>query len=201
MKKTNETAPHELCWHPDFRDLSHLPDVKVVRTAFFINSAAILAMLIMGVWFGFREFQLHDRNRQIAEWQRQIDRDRFASAQAVVQFKKFQLEEARFKEVEKFVKSKPVFSEVLLHLAETLPSSVAFDSLDFSDVNFTLRGVIRGTPDLAAGYASNYLQQLKTDPLFLPMFAEITLSSLSQNPQSGRLQFEIKFRLKEVKKS
>ena len=172
-----------------------------MRTAFFINSAAILAMLIMGVWFGFREFQLHDLNRQIAEWQRQIDRDRFASAQAVVQFKKFQLEEARFKEVEKFVKSKPVFSEVLLHLAETLPASVAFDSLDFSDVNFTLRGVIRGAPDLAAGYASNYLQQLKTDPVFLPMFAEITLSSLSQNPQSGRLQFEIKFRLKEVKKS
>ena len=200
MKKTNATAPHELCWHPDFRDLSRLPDVKVVRTAFFINSAAILAMLIMGVWFGFREFQLHDLNRQIAEWQRQIDRDRFASAQAVVQFKKFQLEEARFKEVEKFVKSKPVFSEVLLHLAETLPASAALDSLDFSDVNFTLRGVIRGTPDLAAGYASNYLQQLKTDPVFLPMFADITLSSLTQNPQSGQLQFEIKFRLKEVKK-
>ena len=85
------------------------------------------------------------------------------------------------------------------------PASLDFASLQYdivgSDVNFTLRGVIRGTPDLAAGYASNYLQQLKTDPVFLPMFAEITLSSLSQNPQSGRLQFEIKFRLKEVKKS
>jgi len=102
--------------------------------------------------------------------------------------------------VDGFVESRPIFSEILLHLAETLPANVALDGLDFRDNFFTLRGTVRGSPDMAAGYASNYLQVLKTDAVFSSKFIEITLAGLNPNPQSGRLQLEIKLRLKEDKK-
>jgi hypothetical protein len=154
----------------------------------------------MCFWLGYKEYQLHDLERQINDWQRQIDRDRSASTVAVGQFKKFQAEEAKVNEVDAFVKSKPVFSEILLHLAETLPASVALDGLEFRENNFTLRGTVRGSPDMAAGYASNYLQLLKTDALFSGKFTDISLAGLNPNPHSGRLQLEIKLRLKETKK-
>jgi hypothetical protein len=88
----------------------------------------------------------------------------------------------------------------LLHLAQTLPASVALDGVDFRDVVFNLRGTVRGTPDVASGYASNYLQQLKSDAFFSEKFSEIALAGLNPNPQSGRLQFEIKLTLREPKK-
>ena len=42
-KKSDAAAPAVPAWHPNFRDYEKLPDVKVVRTAFFINAAAIVA--------------------------------------------------------------------------------------------------------------------------------------------------------------
>lgn len=199
-KKSEVTVTQVPAWHPDFRNFERLPDIKVVRTAFFTNGAAIVVALLMFFWLGYKEYQLHDLERQINDWQRQIDRDRSASTVAVGQFKKFQTEEAKVNEVEAFIKSKPVFSEILLHLAETLPASVALDGLEFRENNFTLRGTVRGSPDMAAGYASNYLQVLKTDALFSAKFTDISLAGLNPNPQSGRLQLEIKLRLKETKK-
>ena len=199
-KKSEVTVTQVPAWHPDFRNFERLPDIKVVRTAFFTNGAAVVVALLMCFWLGYKEYQLHDLNRQIDGWQRQIDRDRSVSTVAVGQFKKFQAEEAKINEVEAFIKSKPVFSEILLHLAETLPASVALDGLEFRENNFTLRGTVRGSPDMAAGYASNYLQVLKTDALFSSKFTDISLAGLNPNPQSGRLQLEIKLRLKEAKK-
>jgi hypothetical protein len=199
-QKSEVSAPLVPAWHPDFRNFERLPDIKVVRTAFYTNGIAAVVALIMLFWLGYREYQLHDLNRQVADWQRQIDRDRKASTIAVGQYKKFQAEAARVGEVDAFIKSKPIFSEIILHLAETLPASVALDGLDFRDFIFTMRGTVRGAPDLASGYASDYLKKLKADPVFLGKFSEITLSGLNPNPQSGRLQLEMTFRLKQPKK-
>ncbi len=201
LKQKNEVSTLLVpVWHPNFRNFDRLPDVKVVRTAFYINGITAVVALIMLFWLGYREYQLHDLNRQIADWQRQIDRDRKANTTAVGQYKKFQAEAARVGEVEAFIKSKPIFSDIILHLAETLPATIALDGLDFRDPVFALRATVRGTPDLASGYASNYLQQLKADPFFLGKFGEITLAGLNPNPQSGRLQLEMTFRLKQPKK-
>ncbi|MBC7369530.1 MAG: hypothetical protein H7343_22405 [Undibacterium sp.] len=187
-------------WHPDFRNFDRLPDVKVVRTAFYTNGISIVVVLIMFFWLGYREYLLHDLTRQIADWQRQIDHDLRASTVAVGQYKKFQTEGLRVAEVERFIKSKPRFSEIVLRLAETLPANVALDGLDFRESAFNLRGTVRGTPDLAAGYASTYLQLLKSDAVFSEKFSEITLAGLNPNPQTGRLQLEIKLQLREGKK-
>ena len=199
-KKSEITVPLMPAWHPDFRNFERLPDIKVVRTAFYTNGIAIVGVLIVAFWLGYREYQLHDLNRQVADWQRQIDRDRKISTVAIAQFKRFQIEAARVNEVETFIKSKPLFSVILLHLAQTLPASVALDGVDFREVVFNVRGTVRGTPDLASGYASNYLQQLKFDAFFSEKFSEITLAGLNPHPQSGRLQFEIKLTLREPKK-
>ena len=43
LKKKSEAAaaPTVPAWHPNFRNYEKLPDLKVVRTAFFVNGAAI----------------------------------------------------------------------------------------------------------------------------------------------------------------
>jgi hypothetical protein len=187
-------------WHPNFRNYQKLPDIKVVRTAFFINGAAILLVVSLAFYFGFNEWQLRVINNQLTVVQNRIDRDKRASEQAVALFKTFQAEEARVNEVEAFIKSKPVISDIILRLGESIPANVAVDNLDFRDAGLTMRLSVRGTPDLASGYATKYLEQLRTDPQ-LALFDDFKFTSTpSPNPATGRMAVEFFLRLKGGKK-
>src|SRR5258707_603765 len=104
LKKKSDagSVPQVPAWHPNFRNYEKLPDIKVVRTAFFINGAAISVAVALLIYFGFQEWKLHQIQVQITDWQRQIDRDKKTSEQAIALFKKFQTEEAKINEVDAF---------------------------------------------------------------------------------------------------
>ena len=149
LKKKSEAAaaPQVPAWHPNFRNYEKLPDIKVVRTAFFINGAAITIAVALLLFVGQKEWELRNVRAQIADWEAQIERDKRPSDQAVAMFKKFQAEEAKIKEVQEFEKSRPVLSEIILRLAETLPPQTALDTIDLRDNGMMLRLAVRGTPD------------------------------------------------------
>ena len=73
LKKSDEQADVEPLWHPDFRNVERLPDTKVVRTTFFINTAAIATTLALMMWLGYREFHIRNLEQQIADAEHQID--------------------------------------------------------------------------------------------------------------------------------
>ena len=59
-KKSDADAAEALpAWHPNFRNYQKLPDIKVVRTAFFVNGVAIFVALSLGIYLGFKEWQLY----------------------------------------------------------------------------------------------------------------------------------------------
>jgi hypothetical protein len=198
LKKRSESAepPAPPSWHPNFRIRETLPDVKPVRTAFFVNGAAILVATSLATYVGIAEWQLHTLKTQLAQTQAQINRDKPASDQAVALFKKFQAEEARANEVAAFVKSKPLVSELVLRLARTLPANIAIDSLDLRDAGLTMRLAVRGDAAAASGYATAYLDQLRADKE-LALFDEFTFTSTPmRNPATGRMAVEFHLRMK-----
>lgn len=188
-------GPAVPAWHPNFRDYQKLPDVKVVRTAFFMNGAAIAVLLALGMYVGISEWQLFQIKGQIAEAQQQIDRDKGPSDRAVALYKKFQAEAAKADEVDAFVSSRPAVSEVLLHLARTLPENIAFDSFELRPGGLSLRLTVRGTPAAAAGYATAYLEQLRADP-DLTAFdrTKFEFTNQARNATTGRLAVEFYLR-------
>jgi hypothetical protein len=197
--KKNETvaAPAVPAWHPNFRDYEKLPDIKVVRTAFFINGAAIFAAIAALTYFGFHEWKLRVVTAQVNDWQRQIDRDKKSSEAAIALFKKFQAEEAKILEVDAFVQSKPSFAAIVIHLAKTLPPNVAFDSLDLREAGMTMRIAIKGTSIAAVQTAQNYINLLKADPEIAAQFEKVEMSSTpTRNPTTGRFAVELNFTLK-----
>jgi hypothetical protein len=183
-------------WHPNFRNYEKLPDVKVVRTAFFINGVAILVAVSLATYLGFREWQLRIVNEQIVQVQAQIDRDKPVSDQAIALFKKFQAEEAKVNEVDTFVKSKPIVSALLVRLAQTLPENIALDNFDLRDSGLTVRLSVRGDAAAASGYATAYLEQLRADKE-LAEFAPATFTSTpTRNPATGMMAVEFLLRTK-----
>jgi len=195
-KKSEGTASQVPAWHPNFRNFEKLPDTKVVRTAFFINGAAVAVALILLTYFGVHELQLHTLNNQIAEWDAQIDRDKRNSDLAVSQFKKFQAEEARLAEVSKFLGSRPVVSDLILRLGQTLPKNVAIDVFELKDRLLVLRCTVRGSSDQATGYATAYVDQVRDDPELGPKFESVNLTNLNRVAATGRLAIEIAIKLK-----
>jgi hypothetical protein len=183
-------------WHPNFRNVERLPDTKVVRTAFFVNGVAIVCALVAAGWFAYQEYELHSLHRQIAQAQEQIDRDRKPSDQAVALYKKFQAEAGRITEIDAFLKERPAPSDLLMHLAATLPANLAFDSFELRETGMRLAIAIRGAPDRASGYASAYVDQLRNDPQLSGRFTDIALTNLARNPQTGRLTVEVMLNFK-----
>ena len=196
-KKTDADAPPALpAWHPNFRNYQKLPDIKVVRTAFFINGIALVVTVSLLAYLGFREWQLRVLNTQIAQLQTQIDRDKKISDQAVTLFKKFQAEEVKVNEVDVFVKSRPIVSSLLLRIAQTLPKNIALDNFDLRDTGLTLRLSVRGDAAAASGYATAYLEQLRGDKE-LSAFQEPTFTSTpTRNPATGKMAVEFLLRTK-----
>jgi uncharacterized coiled-coil protein SlyX len=203
LKKKSEVAaaPEVPAWHANFRNYEKLPDIKIVRTAFFINVAAITVTVALLTYFSIQEWKLRAINQQVAEWQRQIDRDKKASEQAIALFKKFQLEEAKINEVEAFVQSKPSLAALVIRLAQTTPPAIAIDSLDLRETGMALRISIKGTPAAASQTASNFREQLQNDTQFGQRFEKVEFtSSPSRNPTTGRMAVELFLHLKGAKK-
>jgi uncharacterized coiled-coil protein SlyX len=197
LKKKSDVAAVPLvpAWHPNFRNYEKLPDIKVVRTAFFVNGAAVTVALALSIYCGTQEWQLHGLNLQIADWQKQIDQNKSASDKAVALYKKFQAQEAKILEVDAFGKAKQVVSDLIVHLSRTLPSNIALDGLDLRDNGLVVRLTVRGTSDAALGYATNYLEQLRADKQ-LASFEEFSINTSTRNPSTGRLAVEMLFKLR-----
>jgi len=58
-KKSDAAAVTVPPWHPNLRIVETLPDTKVVRTAFFVNGAAMLLALVLVLLLGVQEWKLH----------------------------------------------------------------------------------------------------------------------------------------------
>lgn len=60
LKKKSDSGEVKVpAWHRDFRNSDELPDVKPIRTAFFINGLAILVTTAALINFVHQEYQLY----------------------------------------------------------------------------------------------------------------------------------------------
>lgn len=194
LKKSDKPAALLVpSWHPNFRNFERLPDVKVVRTSFFVNCLAILITSGTLLYFGLQEYKLHTINVQISDWQRQIDNNKKPSDQALRLYQQFQSGENKAKEVAAFMKTDFVQSDFIIELGQSLPKNVALNSIDVHVDGVILRGVVRGTSDEASGEAQAYINQLQADPGLSQKFGTISfpMSGLNFDSKTGQLNFEI----------
>lgn len=198
-KKSDAQPVATPSWHPNFRNFERLPDTKVVRTAFFINTAAIALTAALLIWLGKNEYTLHNIGQQIAEAQREIDHSSKQNKEAIRLSGVFATEQKKLGELDTFLATPLTPLEFIGALGRTLPKEIAIDSVDarIADPNgasCTVRGRVAGTPDQATGTASSYVDMLKADAEFSRLFETITLVSINRDPQSSFMVFEIVFK-------
>jgi hypothetical protein len=197
IKKSEKAAVSLVpSWHPNFRNFERLPDVKVVRTSFFVNCGAIVITMVFLLYFGLQEYNLRGIRVQIGDAQRQIDDNKKSSEQAVRLYQQFQSEKAKIDEVAAFLKTDFVRSDFIIELGQSLPDDIALNSIDVTRAGADLRGIVRGTSDEASGLAQAYINQLQADPGLSQKFDAITMPGLDRAGAAGQLAFEISLKSK-----
>src|SRR4051812_47420753 len=103
-KKSDAEPTAASPWHTNFRNFERLPDTKVVRTTFFINTAAIAIAVGMVFFFASREYTNRGLQEQITEAKRQIATNAKQNAEAIRLSNVFLDEQKRLDEVVAFTK-------------------------------------------------------------------------------------------------
>jgi hypothetical protein len=86
--------------------------------------------------------------------------------------------------------------DLLLRIGQTLPKNIALDVFDLRETTLVLRGTVRGAPDMASGYASAYVDQMRADTELARKIDTVELKNLNRIPTTGRLAFEVELKLK-----
>ncbi len=200
LKKKSDAQPVAAPrWHTNFRNFERLPDTKVVRTAFFINTAAVAVASGLLLWVGYREYTNMSIREQVARAEAEIQANSKQNAEATRLSKLFAEQIKKFDEANAFLQIPISPLEYAGIIGETLPKEILIDYLDTrvvpagtkTPVNYSLRGRVAGSPDQASGIASQYVDILRAQPRLMEVFEVIDLQRIDRDVSGGFLAFEI----------
>lgn len=203
QKKRSDRSPANVvpAWHPNFRDAERLPDTKPVRTSFFINVFSFFLVASLALYATYREVKLNALRQEVEQARTNVQSTKAGSDQAVAQYKLFQEEEKKVKELKTFREaSKIVVSDFILRIGEGLPPEITLRAIECRPTVVTLRGEVEGAPDEATGRAVAYVEGLKSDEFYAKLFDNIKLANIVRDPGTGRMQAIIDLAFKEPPK-
>jgi len=121
-----------LNWHPNFRIVETLPDIKQVRTGFVVNFAAIfIAVLVLG-WTVYTEVQIHNVNHEIDRLQGQMDGNSAANKKGIAATKNFVAQSKSLQFAAHFYAQRLSPMELITALVDARPDNIYFDSIEIS---------------------------------------------------------------------
>lgn len=189
-KKESEKS---LAWHPDFRELSALPDTKTVRTSFFVNTVAVFLVSAFGIFMGVREFNIATVNSDIAQVEAEIQATQGANDRAVALFVRYQAEEKRYQDATSLAGDSYQLSSLLSHLAELLPIGTQLEVINFrgngQPISLGIR--VSGVDSAASSTATQLVKTLQADPVLLKDHESVKLDSSNRNETEGAFKLAL----------
>jgi len=129
-----------LNWHPNFRDVATLPDIKQVRTGFLVNFVAIVLALLALAWTLYIEVEMHKVNHDIDALNTQMQDNDAANRKALAATKDFVNKSKALQFAAKFFSQKMPPLELLSSLIDARPENITFRSIDVTSIGRDLGG-------------------------------------------------------------
>jgi len=178
-------------WHPNFRNTQLLPDLKVVRTTFFINALCIAIASAVLMFTGYREFQAFDLRSNMSAANQSIEAQRAENDRLLGLNREFMDGVRKFEEANAFVSARISGTKLLIALGSSLPELMEFTAITYEKNLLSLRGTIKADSESASQRASAYLDALRGDPFIGQVFTDISLTNLQRDTGSQGMSFEI----------
>ena len=171
MGKRNQT---EIAWHPDFRQESLLPDIKPVRSIFFINFVAFTLTAILFIFWICLEWQVGSLNYFIGMDEKKLAAGKKENEELLRQSGEFERWAKLIKEIQGFVGVPFKPSSFLTAMGEIRPAHMTLSQIAYSIETrqdapvyvIVISGSVTGASTQATHSVEAFRDKLETLPLF-----------------------------------
>lgn len=134
MLERKKKADPVLNWHPNFRVVETLPDIKQVRTGFLVNFVAIVLALVALAWTVTTEVDIHNHSRDINRLNGEIDKETPANNKNLAASKQFVNKSKALQFSAKFFDGTLPPLDLLDAMLAARPDNILFDSVHIDPV-------------------------------------------------------------------
>ena len=125
-RSKKDIQPH---WRPNFVNVSGLPDIKVIRTDFIVNSLSVVLMLMVGFYVLQREYRAYSLKNTIAAMEKQILVAEGDDNTSLRLSREFRDAAAHVAELEKFYATPVLAHDFLTEIIRMRPEKLIFKQL------------------------------------------------------------------------
>lgn len=193
-----------LNWHPDFRNVAALPDVKVVRTGFLVNFIALIVPIGLLCYLAYNELGASDYRSRLEGLQKTIEAEAGNDNSNRKSSGTFTTESKKVDDLEKFYGEAEHPIDVLVALSESRPDYIAFKNYDCSWQSIKLGGkktelvrryryqaILRGSDAGALAFIDDYIELLHEVPLFKDRIHSCDYTEPRRNVGLDLFEFEV----------
>lgn len=207
--KSKEDTP----WHQDFRDVESLPDIKVIRTQFFVNFIALIVPLCVAIIWILQEVNLGALREEIAKMEDEKTSMKGSNEELVALSRDFMKESAKIESLDDYYYNLFPVSDYLLTLSERVPEDMVVSSLALKKAN-RIEGseVLEVWESQVIGYVAHgnqeaitavnkFVEEMGKEELLAPHLEEAFLDNLTRDQITDTLNFVVSISLSEVGKA
>jgi hypothetical protein len=183
-------------WHLDFREATSLPEDRVVRVRFLVNTCAAAVALILLTLVGWQVLVRASVTSQLRFWEERIATHRRDYDELQSSLHDYMAEAGKIKDAYDIVYSPFVPSVFILNIGRTLPGRMTVDMIGCAEGVVTLRGSLAEPPERASRVLGGYVDALRNDPQIGLLFSDIAAPSLDRSKQDDLFNFVIVLKLR-----
>ena len=197
-------------WHPNFRSVETLPDIKVIRTDFFVNLFSLTIGVALLFYFFYMEYRLFSLKWEIDQYEQKIGFKQAADARHLGLSADFARLEKELEEINRF-KGTPVKpAEFLMDLSGVIPREILLQSIKYGNRQshegrktvitkaINLTGSVSGNPEEATQLVTDFIHSIEELDLIEGILKRINLISMVRDPNLGLFSCSIRIELNAI---
>ncbi len=187
-------------WRPNFRDYESLPDLRAVRTQFFLPAFAIAVAGIFSVYILFQEYRAMNIGKDVQELEAEIATYETRHDEKVKLNAEFMNSNRTLSEVVEFKSDRLIASDFMLSLSSRLPDGMYLDRVEYSEGLANIQGSVLVSAEEASRLVDDYLKSIEEADVLQGLLDEYKLTSLERGARGDGFAFRIEVTKKEGKK-
>ena len=180
----------ELNWRPDFRDRQSLPDIKTVRTTFFISAIAVTIALMSVMHVGFQEYTIYSLGKKIEDGKAEIAARQGLHVKAIRMNNLFLAQENRIDEINTFEEKQLAASDLILDSGKSLSPRMSLLSIDYIDEKAVFQGFVVASEETDS-LLKDYMEKLRNVDSLKDRYADINQVSVERESGTDLIKFHL----------
>ena len=211
IKKTK--GQEDRPWHQDFRNPESLPDIKVIRTRFFLNFIAFLIPAIVAIFWVLEELNLGALRDEITKLEDEKTSMRSSNDELVTISREFMKESAKIESLNDYYYNLFPVSDYLLTLSDRASEDMVISSLELKKTNRVegskvedvwesqISGYIAQGSQEAINAVNQFVEEIQEEELLDPFLDEAFLDNLARDQITDTFNFVVSVSMSDTNKT